>query len=39
MNPEKAYRGIGFEQEAKKYEGDAEYLSRRKPYHWMRFVL
>lgn len=35
---QKAYRGIGFEQEAKKYEADAEYLSGRKPYHWLRFV-
>lgn len=39
MDHQKAYRGIGFEQEAKSYEGDAEYLSRRKPFHWLRFVL
>jgi hypothetical protein len=39
MDHHKAYRGIGFEQEAKKYESDPEYLSRRKPFHWFRFVL
>jgi len=39
MNHQKAYRGIGFEQEAKKYEWDSEYLSNRKPFHWLRFVL
>jgi hypothetical protein len=39
MNHQKAYRGIGFEQEAKKYEGDPQYLSTRKPFHWIRFVL
>ena len=38
MNHRKAYRGIGFEQEARKYERDSEYLSRRRPYHWIRFV-
>ena len=39
MDHKKAYRGISFEREAKKYERDPEYLSRRKPYHWIRFVL
>ena len=39
MNHQKAYRGIGFEREAKKYERDSEYLSKRKPFHWIRFVL
>jgi hypothetical protein len=35
---QKAYRGISFEQEASKYEGDPEYLTRRKPYRWVRFM-
>lgn len=39
MDHQKAYRGIGFEQEAKKFERDAAYLSKRKPFHWIRFVL
>ena len=38
MDHGKAYRGIGFEREAKKFEKDAEYLSKRKPFHWIRFV-
>jgi hypothetical protein len=39
MNHRKAYRGIGFEQEAKKYERAPEYLTRRKHFHWIRFIL
>ena len=39
MNHRKAYRGIGFEQEAKEYERDLGYLSTRKPFQWIRFVL
>lgn len=39
MNHQQAYRGIGFEQEAKRYDRDAGYLSRRKPFHWLRYVL
>jgi hypothetical protein len=39
MDHRKAYRGIGFEREAKKYEIDAEYLSKRKTFHWIRFVI
>ena len=38
LNHQKAYRGIGFEREAREYEADFEYLSRRKRYHWIRFL-
>jgi len=38
MNHRKAYRGIGFEHEAKKYESDSEYLSKRKHFYWLQFV-
>jgi hypothetical protein len=38
MDHQKAYRGIGFEQEAKKYDRAPEYLNTRKPFHWMRFI-
>ena len=38
MDHQKAYRGIGFEQEAIKHERDYEYLSIRKPFHWILFV-
>lgn len=39
MNHQKAYRGIGFEQEAKRHDRDAGYLSRRKPFRWLRYVI
>jgi hypothetical protein len=39
MNHQKAYRGIGFEREAKKFERDLDYLSMRKRFHWIRFLL
>ena len=39
LDHQKAYRSIGFEQEAKKYEKDLDYLTRRKHFHWIRFVL
>lgn len=35
----KAYRGISFEQEAYRFEGDLDYKRRRMRYYWMRFVL
>jgi hypothetical protein len=38
MNHQKAYRGISFEREASKFEMDTEYISTRKPYHWIRIV-
>jgi len=39
LDHQKAYRSIGFEQEAKKYEKDLNYLNRRRYFHWTRFVL
>ena len=37
-NHKKAYRGIGFEREARKFKNDFNYLNSRKPFHWVRFV-
>lgn len=34
----RAYRRISFEQEAYNQEYNFEYLKRRKPYSWLRFV-
>ena len=34
----KAYRNMGFEQEAYLYEQASDYLDRRKPYEWFRYI-
>lgn len=39
MDHQKAYRSIGFEQEAKMYERNPDYLSGRKHFHWLRFAI
>ena len=33
-----AYRAISFEQEAYEYENDFDYLSKRKPFAWVKYV-
>ena len=38
LDHQKAYRGLGFEKEARKYEQDFEYLTRRKCFYWIRFM-
>ena len=35
---DKAYRSISLEQEAYYFEYDANYLSRRKPYQWVKYI-
>lgn len=39
FNFKRAYKNISFEREAKKYEGDFNYLKKRKHYKWLYFVL
>jgi hypothetical protein len=34
-----AYRSVSFEQEAKSYEGERDYLKYRKPYRWLSYLL
>lgn len=38
-NAHKAYKMIGFEQEAYLNELDAEYLKRRKRYAWIKYIV
>lgn len=35
----KTYRAISFEREAYAYEEDLDYLSRRKHYKWLQFII
>ena len=39
LNWDKAYRNISFEREAYRYGQDHTYLSRRRRYAWLRFLL
>lgn len=38
FNINKAYKSISFEQEAYKFEGDNDYLNRRKRYNWIKYI-
>ena len=38
LDHQKAYRGLSFEREARKYERDFDYLTSRKRFHWIRFI-
>lgn len=37
-NADQAYRRISFEQEAYKHERDSEYLRRRRPFAWHKYL-